>query len=193
MTDTNPIAVNQTSLSVTGGFEIVVHEVNSAPILILPANANINELVAFAALATATDADVPTNGLAFSLVNPPTGAAISSAGAFTWRPGVALANTTNVVQVHVLDGGVPPLSDTMSFLVAVGNLPPVVLTPLGYSNGAFQIQVAGAAGPDYIIEASTNLTTWSGIATNLSPATPFQFLDPAATSSHRAYRARLQP
>jgi len=70
----------------------------------------------------------------------------------------------------------------------------VVLTPISYENGAFQFQVSGTTGPDYVIGATTNLADWSDIATNLAPATPFPFTDGAAGSfSNRSYRVRLEP
>jgi len=76
----------------------------------------------------------------------------------------------------------------------VNPLSPVVLAPLEYLNGQFRFQLSGAVGPDYVIMASTNLSQWESLRTNLSPTTPFQFIDPdAGASSQRAYRVRLEP
>jgi hypothetical protein len=84
------------------------------------------------------------------------------------------------------------LSDTKSFKVVVNPLAPVVLTPAGLANGQFKFQVTGTAGPDYIIASSTNLTAWSDIFTNLSPATPFLFTN-TGTLPIRFYRVRPAP
>jgi hypothetical protein len=66
------------------------------------------------------------------------------------------------------------------------------LTALGYTNSQFKLQVGGTTGPDYIISTSTNLTVWSDLLTNFSPATPFQYSDTnAGLSGHRFYRVRL--
>ena len=195
VTDTNPPAVNSTSLSVTNSYQIIVNEVNSAPVLGALTDWNVNPGFIISFTATATDSDLPTNTLAFTLVSPPAGATINNgSGQFNWRPTTAQAGTTNTVQVQVTDNGVPPLSDTKSFRVIVNPLAPVVLTPIGYTNGQFTLSVNGTIGPDYIISTSTNLTQWSDLLTNLSSATPFQFnhTNPGSFPSH-FYRARLSP
>jgi hypothetical protein len=195
VTDTNTIAVNTTSLSVTSSFEIIIHEANVAPVLGTLSNYTVNAGQTISFTASATDADVPANILSFSLLSPPAGAAITIGGLFNWRPGVALANTSNVLQVRVQDNGAPVSNDTRSFSVVVNPLAaPVVLTPLGYSNGQFTLGVTGPLGPDYVILGSTNLQQWSDLATNLSPILPFLHADPQAGSfSNRAYRVRLSP
>ena len=194
VSDSNPSAINANSLSVTSSFQIVVNERNVAPVPgpIADRTVNPGQMISFTA--TATDADLPTNGLSFSLVNPPVGATISGGGAFQWRPSVAQADTTNQVFVRVEDNGSPALSGTNSFMAVVNPLSPVLLTPLSFGGGAFTFQVSGTTGPDYFIMASTNLTDWLDIGTNLSAVTPFQFNDAAAgTFTNRSYRVRLGP
>jgi hypothetical protein len=195
VTDTNPIAVNATSLSVTGSFQIIVQEVNLAPVLGPLSDYTLNAGQTLSFTATATDADLPTNTLTFSLLGAPADATITSEGLFRWRPGVALANTTNVLQVRVQDNGVPVLNDTRSFSVIVNPLAaPVMLTPLGYANGYFTLGITGPLGPDYVIMSSTNLAQWSDLTTNPSPVLPFQHTDTSAGAfSNRNYRVRLQP
>ena len=61
------------------------------------------------------------------------------------------------------------------------------------AGGAFQFLVSGPSGPDYIIMASGDLVQWTDIATNLAPATPFQFNDAGAGSTNLFYRVRLAP
>jgi hypothetical protein len=69
-------------------------------------------------------------------------------------------------------------------------LAPVTLMAPGYTNGHFTMTVGAAAGP-YVIETSTNLVQWVSLFTNLSPAVPFQFSDPAAGNfGTRFYRVR---
>jgi hypothetical protein len=183
------------NLTVSRTFQIVVNEINVAPVLGPLSNYTVNAGQTVSFTATATDSDVPTNTLMFSLLSPPAGATITSGGLFNWRPGVALANTTNVLQVMVQDNGAPVSNDTRSFTVVVNPLAAsVMLTPLGYANGQFTIGVTGPHGPDYVIMGSTNLQQWSDLTTNLSPILPFQQTDPVAGSfSNRAYRVRLQP
>ena len=54
--------------------------------------------------------------------------------------------------------------------------------------------ITGDYGPDYAIEASTNLLDWATLFTTNSPALPFDWLD-ADTNSfpQRFYRVRLGP
>jgi hypothetical protein len=199
-TSTDLLDLVNPTLSATNSFTVVVNEVNTAPVLRPLTNRTVNPGQTISFTATATDADLPTNTLTFRLVNPPAGATIDPiSGLFSWRAPVALAGTTNVVQVQVTDFNpwaidAPHLSDTNSFSVIVNPLAPVVLTPISYANGQFRFEINGTMGPDYIVLASSNLTSWSDIATNLVPATPFQFNDAVAGSfSNRAYRVRLNP
>lgn len=195
VTDSNPAAVNATSLSTTGTFTVIVNEVNTAPVLAALGDFTVNAGQTVSFTATASDADLPANALTFSLLSAPSGASISSAGAFTWRPPVASANSTNTIQVRVSDGGTPVLSDTRAFTIIVNPLGPVALTSLGYTNRQFTFRVDGPAGPDYVITtaAATNLTSWTDLMTNASPAPPFTFLDTNTIPSSRFYRVRLAP
>jgi len=194
VSDFNSAAVNSTSLSVTNSFQITVNEVNVAPVLGTLNNFTVNPGQTVSFTATATDSDLPTNTLTFSLVSPPTGATISGGGLFNWRVPVSFANSTNAVQMRVTDNGSPNLSDTKSFNVTVNPLATVILTPVNYTNSQFKVQVSGTTGPDYIIVGSSNLLQWSDLFTNFSPATPFQFTDTNNSSlTKRFYRARLAP
>ncbi len=66
-----------------------------------------------------------------------------------------------------------------------------VLSAPVFTNGQFQLTVQGIAGQTYATEASTNLTSWTAISTNVAPADIFDVLDPSATNfSLRFYRAR---
>jgi hypothetical protein len=143
----------------------------------------------------ATDADVPAQTLTFSLVTNPPGATINpSSGVLNWRPSIAQSPSTNPFSVKVADNGVPSLSATQSFQVTV--LQPVkpVITAPGFSNGVFNFTLTGDSGPDYVVHASTNLTTWQPVWTNSLPVPPFLFLDPGATNfNQRFYRVWLGP
>lgn len=92
---------------------------NSAPVLPVQTNRTIPELTTLTVTNTATDADLPADTLTYQLLNPPAGAAISSAGVITWTPTEAQGPmTTNLVTV-VTDNGTPPLSTTNVFQVTV--------------------------------------------------------------------------
>ncbi len=133
---TNTVVIRVTDdgvppLSATNSYVITVSNVNVAPVLTLPPNTNINELVAFTATATATDPDVPTNALTFALVSGPAGLTVSPTGAINWTPDETQGGSTNTVVIRVTDDGVPPLSTTNSFVITVneGNTAPVLTLP----------------------------------------------------------------
>jgi|GEM_PF-474798 len=58
-----------------------------------------------------------------------------------------------------------------------------------YSNGVFTLNISGKAGQMFIIQASTNLSTWTPISTNLATGGQVQFADPGAGTVRRFYRA----
>ncbi len=156
----SPITVRVTddgtpALSDFEAIQVTVDEVNVAPVLAGIGNqvAQVGAELAFTA--TATDADLPANVLAFSLdPGAPAGATInSSTGAFSWTPGAGDVGTHQAT-VRVTDDGVPPLSDfeTISIEVqeVVTNQPPV-LNPIGdktVDEGSLLTFTATATDPD---------------------------------------------
>ena len=144
VTDTNPPAVNQTSFSVTNSFTIIVLESNLPPVVFPPSNTNIDELVPWSALATATDPDIPTNTLTFSLVDvvPPLVGAqltVSPAGVIDWTPDEFQGPGDYTVSIRVTDFNPwavnqQSLSATNSFTIHVNevNVAPVWHTPTNY-------------------------------------------------------------
>src|SRR2546422_11438273 len=77
------------------------NEVNTAPVLTMPANQTINELAALNVSATATDADLPANTLTFALVSGPAGLTAAANGVIAWTPTEAQGPSANVVTVRV--------------------------------------------------------------------------------------------
>jgi hypothetical protein len=60
-------------------------------------------------------------------------------------------------------------------------------------NGQFQMGFEGATGSNYVLQASTNLSTWTPISTNNAVTSPFNLLDPKATNfPYRFYRVLQQ-
>jgi hypothetical protein len=63
-----------------------------------------------------------------------------------------------------------------------------------WSNGQFDLQVSGQAGPDYAVQVSTNLVVWSTLWITNSPAMPFQWMDTnAAALPMQFYRIKAGP
>lgn len=61
-------------------------------------------------------------------------------------------------------------------------------------NGGFQFQLIGPVGNQYVIMASTNLTTWIPIATNVIPGSGIlSITDPFATNYNRRFYRAVSP
>jgi hypothetical protein len=169
---------------------------NTPPVLAAISNRTVGAGVTLLVTNVATDADVPAQALAFSLLVAPGGAAINTnSGVISWRPSVALAGVTNnPFTVRVADNGVGNLAATQSFNVTVNPLNKPQVTNVQMSNGVFVARISGDFGPDYTVQASTNLTTWTMIFATNSPGLPFNWVDAAATNvPARFYRVQLGP
>jgi hypothetical protein len=116
----------------TKSFEVVVNEVNTAPVLTTPAGQGtqtVAELTPVNIQFTATDTDLPVNLITFSIENAPVGAALNAAsGFFSWTPTEAQGPGGYTFRVIATDNGVPPLSttNTISIVVTEANTAPVI-------------------------------------------------------------------
>jgi hypothetical protein len=113
----------------TETIQIVMNEVNSAPVLATAGDktAYPNRRLGFGI--SGSDSDLPTQTLRFSLVSAPAGATIDPVtGLFDWTPATDLAGSSQTVTVRVVDNGSSPLSAQQSLAVRVSALPSLVLT-----------------------------------------------------------------
>jgi len=79
---------------------------------------------------------------------------------------------------------------TNSVLVDI-EAPPQLSNPQRLNGGGFAFQLAGTRHVSYVVQASTNLTTWQNIVTNVLPASGVSQITDASASgfSRRYYRA----
>ncbi|HEY2955081.1 MAG TPA: putative Ig domain-containing protein, partial [Candidatus Eisenbacteria bacterium] len=125
------VRVSDGSASTEAPITLDVTEANVAPVLSgVPASATIPEQAAYTFTASASDADLPAQALAFSLdAGAPEGATINpSTGAFSWTPSEAQGPGDYTITVRVTDGGSPPLSDVHALSIHVDevNMSPVL-------------------------------------------------------------------
>src|SRR5206468_2362947 len=121
-------------------------------------NQTIDELATLSVSASATDSDIPTNTLTFSLVSPLGGMTINTAtGAISWTPGEAQGPSTNTITVLVTDNGTPPLSATNTFTVTVNevNSAPVLTVPANQTINELSTLSVSASATDSDIPANT--------------------------------------
>jgi hypothetical protein len=150
---------------------------NLPPVLAAISNQTVLAGVTLLVTNSASDPNVPPLPLTFSLSSQPTGSSIDpNSGIFSWRPAIAQSPSTQEVAVVVADNGAPPLTATQSFMVTV--IQPATPT-LGASmtNGQFGFWINGDMGPDYIVQTSTNLTSWVPMFTISSPSLPYFWVD----------------
>lgn len=118
-------------------FTVAVAEANFLPVLADPGELTITEGTPLARQLIATDADLPPQELAFSVISGPEGLAVSESGFLTWTPApTQLDNVFDVtVQVREAQGG----SDARTFAVITrsvdggpaGPPPPLFATTAG--------------------------------------------------------------
>jgi len=142
---------------------------NSPPVLAYIGPKSVNELATLSFTATATDADIPTQTLTFSLgLSAPSGASITSGGAFTWTPTEAQGPGVYNINVTVSDG-VAIDYEIIAVTVYEVNVAPV-LSPIGpktINEGALLQFTITASDPDI----PTQTLTYS--ASNLPPGATF--------------------
>jgi hypothetical protein len=131
-------------------FNIVVSEVNTAPILGAIGDQAVNEEATLTFTATATDQDLPSQTLTFSLdaISITAGMAIcSSTGGFNWKPSESQGGVIYPVTVIVTDNGTNPenlyFSRTFSITVSAVNDAPVFTK--GADQTVFEDAVAQSA------------------------------------------------
>jgi hypothetical protein len=168
---------------------------NTPPSLTAPGNQTTPAGQTLQLQLVATDNDLPAQTLTFALLAGPDGAILGSAsGFFQWRPPVAAAGTNHLVCVQATDDGQPPLADEKEFTITVPPFERPTLQAGQWGTGGFSLEVMGAAGPDYVIQVSTNLQVWTTLETVMSPALPFTWTDAeAAAFQHRFYRVLPSP
>ncbi len=118
------VCVSDGSLDDCETIEVVVAEVNVAPILAPIGSQVVDEGSTLMLDVDASDDDLPANTLAFSLIGAPIGATIDPVtGQFAWTPS---DDGSHTFIVRVTDDGTPSLHDEEQITVAVSNVPPTV-------------------------------------------------------------------
>jgi hypothetical protein len=166
---------------------------NTPPVLAAISNRTVNVGQTVAFTTSVTETDLPPQTLTFTLLNGPGNATLNTnSGAFSWRPWVTDAVSINSIMLKVADNGTPSLSTTQSFTVMVNPLAQPNVSSGALNDGEFILQVSGDAGPDYAVQASTNLIDWSTVLINNSAVMPFSFTN-SPSSPMQFYRVKVGP
>jgi len=183
-------------LSATNRFTVVVMEVNSPPVLTVPASRTVLPGVPVSFNVAAADTDLPANGLAFSLgPGAPPGASLNATdGFFSWTPPLAPVPGTNVFTFVVADNGTPVLSDQEAVTLVVVSQP--VIESITSSGAMVTIRWSALPGLSYRLQFKTSLgqASWTDlpgeVVANGSTATKS---DSTATSGQRFYKVTVLP
>ncbi len=190
VTDFNAAAIEEQHLSVTNGFTVIVNEANTPPSLTMPADQVCDEETTFNLALFASDLDIPTNALTFSLIDPPTGMTMdASSGVISWIPDETQGPSTNAITVRVSDG---ELNATESFQIIVQevNLPPVLTPPRDvtiHATASLSLVATAedpdlpsqelifelVAGPDLLEVSSDGLISWMPFESQIGVADVF--------------------
>ncbi len=153
-----------------------------------------------------------TNALAPAAISPNGGAYVASVSVTLQSP------DPNAAIYYTLDGSLPSINSlryssaftlftnatvtasafetnfvNSASVSAAFAIQPLYFTSEGFSNGVFRLSFAGTKGSNYVLEATTNLTTWTPLVTNAATTNLFDLFDADATNyPHRFYRVRQQ-
>jgi len=117
----------------------------------------------------------------------PTGLNLAGSGALSGVP--AAGGTSNFI-VRVTDHVSATLTRALQLVI---NPKPVLSSPF-WQASRFQMRLTGAAGQNYTVQMSTNLSNWTSLyVTNNGLANSFLVSDPNATNKQRSYRILVGP
>jgi uncharacterized membrane protein YqaE (UPF0057 family) len=145
---------------------LTVASVNDAPRLPSQTNLTIAELTPLVVTNSASDPDTSPSSLAYSLLNPPSGATIDTNGVITWTPTEAQGPSTNTITTVVTDNGIPALSATNQFTVIVTEVNSAPVLPVQTNRIISELSTLIATNTATDSDLPANVLTYS----LLSPA-----------------------
>jgi len=129
--------------------------------------------------------------LALGSAGLPSGLAISPAGVISGTP---TTNGVSTFKVQASDANFATINKVLSITVNPGAA--LVLSSPNWLANQFQMRLTGAAGQNYTVEVSTDLSspTWTSLfVTNSATTNSFNVTDPGATAKQRFYRVKVGP
>ena len=171
-------------------FQVTVNETNQAPVLVAITNRIVHAGTLVLFTNVATDADMPTNNLGFSLdAGAPGSANIgTNTGTFNWLTSDADVGSTNNITVRVTDNGVPPLSDAKPFSIAVLARPTVVDATV--SSGNFTLTWSAIPGQKYRVQFKDDLNDpmWNDLVPDVTASLNSATKSDSLSATQRFYR-----
>ena len=187
-------------MSTMRNFTVAVLESNEPPVLAPIADRTIHAGMTLTISNSATDPDIPTNALAYTIFPGPAGADINSTnGVFVWTPDGSFANTTNAVTIVVTDDNPAAvneehLSDAKSFNIVV--VSPPAINNAFVSNDMLTITWSSISGQTYRVQYNTVLgdTNWIDLPPDVTATdTTASQTDSILSDAQRFYRVMVVP
>jgi hypothetical protein len=91
----------------------------------------------------------------------------SGANMYLWATDTNYTGGTGIRRWQLGTNGVVATNDQGTTIIQAGQGAPALLSAPSYSGGQFHFKLNGAPSATYIIQASTDFTNWSAIATNV--------------------------
>ena len=178
------------------GLDIVSHEqtVTCAVFNLPPTAINLSLATPMNtdAAATLSAGDIEGDPISFEILTFPEHGQLldfsPSSGAVTYRPDSNFAGN-DTFNFRASDGLTNSGPATVN--IAVNATSPVFTGYERLGDGRFLLHVLAPPGPAYVIESSGNLFDWLPVATNTTPASPYDFVDSDAPNfAQRFYRVK---
>lgn len=172
-------------------FQVRVNEFNLPPIF--DARSHYGKVGQLLRFATATDPDIPSNTLVFSLPQGgPSGLALDAAtGIVSWTPAPAQVGHFNLL-VQAVDNGTPSLSASYNYsLEILGDNQTLLVSDIAASQGAVTISCQGIVGKTYQLEVTSDLVhqPWTFVGKPVqATTTAVVFQDPIVPGVKSYYR-----
>ena len=168
VTNSDPLDTVNPQLTATNTFTVTVNAIHNGPSLPVLPNQTITEPATLTVTNTATDSDIPTLALTYTLRTPtPPGVAISTNGIITWTPTAVQAPSTNTIVTVVTDNGTPNLSaTTVSMSPSFRCSPAPTIQTISVSNGEAVLTWSSVAGRSYQQQYNDSIgsTNWISIS-----------------------------
>jgi len=178
------------------GLDIVSHEQTVACVVfnLPPTATNLSLATPMNASASATlsAGDIEGDPISFEILTFPAHGQLlefsPSSGVVTYRPDSNFAGN-DTFTFRASDGLTNSGPATVN--IAVNATSPVFTGYERFSDGRILLHVLAPPGPAYVIESSANLLDWLPVATNTTPASPYDFVDNDAPNfPQRFYRVK---
>ena len=164
-------------LDATQSFTVTINEINVGPLVSSISSQTVAEGSNLSFSVSASDDDIPSNSLDFSLGAAPPGASISSGGSFSWTPGEGDGPGSYSITVSVSDG-VSTAAGSFSVNVTEENSSPSIspISDLSVDEGNFVSVTASASDPDLPNQTlSFSLNAGSPAGASISPSGAFSW------------------